>query len=239
MQYKFVEIKLVEDKNNQQYVSTKCVQAGDPNDRGFSLPFFNPQIIGAVKTAINKGEVPSFQLEAEIEPETVALGAVYFRRASDVNGKLLDTPAIDTATNKPAVYRKIRVHTIFQYSMHDAFYVEGERKSMRIMEDVYENGQKVSRPAKAFDLDDFGRPIRKYMNGWSPEERKNQILKTFFILAPQEYQDAAIATEAPAQQQQAPAQEPSLQNAAEGLFGGGQAQQAPAQAANAVDPLAQ
>jgi hypothetical protein len=239
MQYIFNSISLEEDKNGGKYVSTLASLAGDPNDRGFKLPFFNPQIINAVIAAKAKGENPSFQLDAEIEEETVQLGAVYFRRASDANGRLLDTPAIDTATNKPAVYRKIRVHTIFQYSMHDAFYVEGERKGMRIMEDVYENGQKVSRPAKAFDLDDFGRPIRKYMNGWAPEERKNQILKTFFMLAPQEYQDAAVATEAPTQQQ-APAPEPSLQNAAEGLFGGGQAQQGQqAQAANAVDPLAQ
>lgn len=239
MQYIFNSISLVEDKNGGQYVSTLASLAGDPNDRGFKLPFFNPQIINAVIAAKAKGENPSFTLDAEIEEETVQLGAVYFRRASDANGKLLDTPAIDTATNKPALYRKIRVHTIFQYSMHDAFYVEGERKGMRIMEDVYENGQKVSRPAKAFDLDDFGRPIRKYMNGWAPEERKNQILKTFFILAPQEYQDAAVATEAPTQQQQTAQSEPSLQNAAEGLFGGQAQQQQQASAANEVNPLAQ
>ena len=216
MQYNFVEIKLVDDKNSQQYVSTKCVKAGDPNDRGFSLPFFNPQIIGAVKTAINKGETPSFQLEAEIEEETVALGAVYFRRAQAADGKLMDTPATDPATGKPLLYRKLNVHTIFQYAMHDAFYVEGERKGMRIMEDVYENGQKVSRPAKAFDLDDYGKPKRNYMRNWRPEERRDQILKTFFILAPQEYQDAAVSTEAPQTTTAAP--EPSLNDVANGMF---------------------
>lgn len=238
MQYIFNSIQLASDKNGGEYVSTLASKASDPGDRGFKLPFFNPQIINAVKASLAKGEKPSFTLDAEIDEVTVHLGAVYFRRATDQQGHLLDTPAIDPATNKPALYRKIRVHTIFQYAMHDAFYVEGERKGMRIMEDVYENGQRVSRPAKAFDLDDFGRPIRNYMNSWSPEERKNQILQTFFILAPQEYQDAAVATEAPAQQQQAAQPEPSLQNAAEGLFGGPAQPQQQAPAANAVDPLA-
>lgn len=236
MQYNFVEIKLADDKNGQQYVSTKCVKAGDPNDRGFNLPFFNPQIIGGVKTAINKGETPSFQLEAEIEEEAVSLGAVYFRRATSPDGKITDQPALDPSTNKPIPYRKLNVHTIFQYAMHDAFYVEGERKGMRIMEDVYENGQKISRPAKAFDLDDYGKPKRNYMRGWTPEERRDQILKTFFMLAPQEYQDAAAATEAPQGSTAAP--EPSLNDVAAGMFGAAPQQPAPgANAGQVVNPL--
>lgn len=236
MQYNFVEISLADDKNAKQYVKTTCVKAGDPNDRGFNLPFFNPQIIGAVKASIAKGDKPSFQLEAEIEEETVGLGAVYFRRATSPDGKITDQPALDPATNKPIPYRKLNVHTIFQYAMHDAFYVEGERKGMRIMEDVYENGQKISRPAKAFDLDDYGKPKRNYMHGWTPEERRDQILKTFFMLAPKEYQDAAVATEAP--QAAAAAPEPSLSEVAGNMFGPAPQQPAPgANAGQQVNPL--
>lgn len=219
MQYTFTNISLEEDKNGGKFVKTTACRAGDPNDRGFSLPFFNPEIIRSVQQCIAKGETPTFTLPAELEEVTVNCGAVYCRRIQNqgTDGKMIitDQPAKDPETGKPILYKKIRVHTIFQYAMHDAYYVEGERKGMRIMEDSFDvNGKPIKVPAKAFDLDDLGRPVRNYMRGWSPEERKDQILKTFFILADEQYQNQpVIATEQPQQGAQQ-----TLENAAQNLF---------------------
>lgn len=218
MQYKFSSISLAEDINGNQYVSCLASLAGAPNDRGFKLPFFNPEIVSQVKAAISRGEEPTFNLDAEISEETVRLGAVYFRRAQDANGKLLDTPALDTNTNKPALYRTLRVHTIFQYSTHDAYYLEGEKKGMRIMEQTYTaDGKPMMVPAKQFDLDDLGRPIKLYMRGWSKEERRDNILATFFMVAPQEYQ-TQVAPEPEPAPQQAATQQPTLSDTANNLF---------------------
>lgn len=247
MQYNFTNIELADSTNGQLYVKTTAVKAGDPGDRGFSLPFFNPEIIRQVQLCKQQGIPAEFSFNAEIEEQSVPLGAVYFRRATDTNGRPTDQPALDK-NNKPILYRKINVHTIFQYSMHDAFYVEGERKGMRIMENVYENGVLVSKPAKAFDLDDLGRPIKQYMRGWSPEERRDSILATFFMIAPQEYQAQPVAPQAAAE----PEPQQSLQGAVNNLFGPaptpqqapqGAPQPAPQPAvqqpqANAVNPLA-
>lgn len=243
MQYTFTNISLQEDKNGEKFVKTTACRAGDPNDRGFSLPFFNPEIIRSVQQCQVKGETPTFTLPAEIEEVTVNCGAVYCRRVQTQgpNDKMIitDQPAIDQATGKPILYKKIRVHTIFQYSMHDAYYVEGERKGMRIMEDGFDaNGHPIKVPAKAFDLDDLGRPVRNYMRGWSPEERKDQILKTFFILADEQYQNQpVIATEQPQQGAQQ-----TLESAAQNLFqpapGAAPAAQ-PGTATTQPDPLAQ
>lgn len=243
MQYNFTNIELADSQNGQLYVKTTAVKAGDPGDRGFSLPFFNPEIIRQVQLCKQQGVPCEFSFNAEIEEQSVPLGAVYFRRATDANGRPTDQPALDK-NNQRILYKKINVHTIFQYSMHDAFYVEGEKKGMRIMENVYENGVLVSKPAKAFDLDDLGRPIKQYMRGWSPEERRDSILATFFMIAPQEYQTQPVAPQAAPE----PAPEQSLQGAVNNLFGPAPAPQAapqpaPQQAAvqqpqaNAVNPL--
>lgn len=243
MQFTFSSISLAEDINGNTYVSTLASQAGAPNDRGFRLPFFNPQIISQVKAAIARGEEPTFNLDAEISEETVKLGAVYFRRAQDATGKLLDTPALDPKTNKYALYRSIRVHTIFQYSMHDAYYLEGEKKGMRIMEQSYTpDGKPIMVPAKQFDLDDLGRPIKLYMHGWSKEERRDNILDTFFMLAPQEYQTQVAAEPEPSASAAPAAAAPqqSLSDVAQNLFQAPAGAPAAAPAATPqVDPLAQ
>ena len=240
MQYTFSSINLAEDINGGIYVSTLASLAGAPNDRGFKLPFFNPQIISQVKAAIARGEEPSFNLDAEIAEETVKLNAVYFRRAQDANGKLLDTPALDPNTNEPALYRSIRVHTIFQYSMHDAYYLEGEKKGMRIMEQSYTaDGKPIMVPAKQFDLDDLGRPIKNYMRGWSKEERRDSILATFFMLAPQKYQTQVAAEPEPTPQQPAQPQQQTLSDTAQSLFQPAPGAASVQQPTPQVDPLAQ
>lgn len=238
MQYKFTNITLADDASGRKYVKTLASKAGDPDDRGFGLPFFNPEIISSVSKCLNAGEAPAFNLDAEIDEETVVLKQVYFRRATDEHGHVLDTPAINQKTGKPDPVRSLRVHTIYQYSMHDAYYVSGERKGMRIMEDGYDaNGKPCKVPAKAFDFDDNGNQIKLYMRGWAKQERADNILAAFYMVAPPEYQQqiapaATDASEQPAQQ--------SLNDVANGMFQPGPAQQPAAQpAAQQVDPLAQ
>lgn len=249
MQYTFTNIELANDANGNKFVKTTACRDSDASDRGFGLPFFNPEIIASVERCLANGEAPAFNFNAEIEEETVQLKQVYYRRATrvDESGKttILDTPATNPKTGKPDPVRKLRVHTIFQYAMHDAFYVSGERKGMRIMEDGYDaQGRPCKVPAKAFDLDEFGRPIKLYMRGWTPEERRDNILATFFVLAPPEAQQT-IQAAAPEQPVQQPQQ--TLNDVAGGLFQQpGNAAPQPGQqpvaqggAAPQVDPLAQ
>lgn len=239
MQYKFTNISIEQDASGKDYVKTLASKAGDPNDRGFGLPFFNPEIINSVAKSLAEGEVPAFNLDAEIDEETVNLKQVYFRRATDEHGHPLNTPAINAKTGKPDPIRKLRVHTIYQYSMHDAYYVSGERKGMRIMEDGYDaNGKPCKVPAKAFDFDDQGRQIKLYMRNWAPQERADNILEAFYLVAPPEYQQQIT----PAGTESVdPAPQESLSNVASNMFGPAPQQPASPQAGAqpVVDPLAQ
>lgn len=218
MQYTFSEIKLVEiakdkqrDGQNTHYVTAKASRSGDTNDNGFRLNIFNPEIIQAVAKSIADTGQAFFTLDCEIDSEVVNLGQVYCRKGPD--GK----PAINQKTGKIDLYRTIKVHTMFQYQTRPAFVKEGPNKGMRLMQQDYRpDGTPFMRPAVEFILDDLGQPIKQYMTRWSPEERKNDVLAAFFMLAPQQYQQVIqqAAPEAPVQQQ------PDLQAAAASIFGG-------------------
>ena len=253
MKYDFVNCSLQEIKSGRNagevFLQTTAVLAGSNSDTGFKLPFFNPKYIQAARQCVANNMPIAFTFEGEIEERKVNLGAVYVRRATDAQGNITDNVEIDPQTKKPRLYRTLRVHCIFQYSMHDAYYVEGPKKGMRIMEDDYDaNGRPIKVPAKAFDLDDLGQPIKLYMQGWAPEERRDQVLSMFYKLAPEEYQTQTGAETAEQhtdnqQQQQQPGnpfeqmmkQDMQQQGAPQGASQG-----APQQtAANAADPIAQ
>ena len=217
MQYTFSEIKLVEiakekqrDGQNTHYVTAKASRSGDTNDNGFRLNIFNPEIIQAVAKSIADTGQAFFTLDCEIDTEVVNLGQIYCRKGPD--GK----PAINPKTGKIDLYKSIKVHVMYTYQTRPAYVKEGPNKGMRLMQQDYRlDGTPFMRPAIEFILDDMGQPIKQYMTRWSPEERKNDVLAAFFMLAPQQYQQV-IQQAAP----EAPIQKPSLQDAATSIFGG-------------------
>ena len=158
MKYKLVNCKITNDTNGNAFLKTTAVS--DENaDNGFSLPFFNPGFISNARYCIENGlSVDAYMTDylakggAVIEKRTAKLDQVYFRRASDPDGKPTNEPAKDKAT-------------------------------------------------------DAGRPVREYWKGWSLIERRDQILSTFFMLAPAEYQTIAQPQQQAPQQQQAQPQQ--------------------------------
>lgn len=225
MQYTFshIEIKDVPaDKQNggKKYVTALASRVGDTNDNGFRLNIFNPEIVQAAMASYNETGRASFSLDCEIDSETVSLGQVYCRK--DQNGQ----PVVNQKTGKIDLYKSIKVHVMYTYQTRPAFVKEGPNKGMRLMQQDYRlDGTPFMRPAVEFILDDMGQPIKQYMTRWSPEERKNDVLAAFFMLAPAQYQQVIqqAAPEAPIQQQ------PNLQDAAASIFGQPPVQQPPVQ----------
>lgn len=206
MKYKLVNCKIADDANGQAYLKTTAVS--DENaDNGFSLPFFNPGFISNARYCIENGlSVDAYMTDylakggAVIEKRTAKLDQVYFRRASDADGKPTNEPAKDKATGKPITYNSIDVHCIYTCPTEDAF--DPATGIILMEQDFRENGTPFMRPKKKYIMDDAGRPVREYWKGWSLIERRDQILSTFFMLAPAEYQTIAQPQQQGQQQQQ-------------------------------------
>lgn len=208
MKYRLVNCEIKEDANGKPFLSTRAT-SGESNDNGFSLPMFNPEFIAAAKTAVQNDRNVDTDLNqyfqergAIIDKRTAPLGAVYFRR-KEVNGQLTNEPVIDSKTGKPALYKSLDVHVIYTCPTEPAY---DPATGIILNETVYINGVANTRPKMKFVLDEItGKPKKDYWKGWSLEERRDQILSAFYIVAPAEYQ-AISGPETPPVQQPAPAQ---------------------------------
>ena len=225
MKYELVNCKIVSpgtqlangNEAKATYLATTVVS--DENaDNGFSLPFFNPGFIANARYCIENGmSIDAYMTDylekrgARIEKRTAVLDQVYFRRATDANGHLTNEPAKDKTTNKPIPYTKLDVHCIYSNPMEDAF--DPATGIVLMEQDFRENGTPFMRPKRKYILDDAGRPVKEYWKGWSLIERRDQILSTFFMIAPPEYQTIANAQQN--QQQPAPEQQQQQQQAPE------------------------
>ena len=192
MKYKLVNCKIAEGTNGSVYLATMAVSERN-TDNGFSLPMFNPGFIAAARECI-QNELPLDKYitdyfnsnNAVIEDRTVKLGAVYFRREQDENGKVKDTPVVDKATGKPIPYDSVNLHCIYSLPTEDAY---DPATGTILTETVYINGVANTRPKRKYVLDEAtGKPKKEYWQGWSAQERRDQVLKMFYILAPREYQ---------------------------------------------------
>ena len=192
MKYKLVNCKIAEGTNGSVYLATTAVSERN-TDNGFSLPMFNPGFIAAARECI-QNELPLDKYITEyfnsnnavIEDRTVKLGAVYFRREQDENGKVKDTPVVDKATGKPIPYDSVNLHCIYSLPTEDAY---DPATGTILTETVYINGVANTRPKRKYVLDEAtGKPKKEYWQGWSAQERRDQVLKMFYILAPREYQ---------------------------------------------------
>lgn len=193
MKYELVNCKIAEGSNGSAYLATTAVSERN-SDNGFSLPMFNPGFIAAARDCIQR-ELPLdkyitsyFQSRgAVIEDRTVKLGAVYFRREADHNGKLTDLPVKDKTTGKPIPYSSLNIHCIYSMPMEDAY---DPATGIVLMEQDYrEDGTPYMRPKRKYVMDEAtGKPKKEYWQGWSAPERRDQVLSVFYMLAPKEYQ---------------------------------------------------
>lgn len=206
MKYELVNCHLVEEGqtvgDNKQakatYLATTAVSARN-SDNGFSLPMFNPGFIAAARQCIqqeldlDKMLTQYFQEKgAIIEDRTVQLQAVYFRR-KEVNGKLTNEPT-KGKDGKPQLYRSLNLHCIYSMPMEDAYDKDGVILMEQDFKEVRNTDGTISaipfmRPKRKYVLDELtGKPRKEYWQGWSPTERRDQVLSMFYMLAPQQYQ---------------------------------------------------
>lgn len=232
MKYELVNCKIVtegDEVNGRHaqatYLATTAVSERN-SDNGFSLPMFNPSFIAAARYCIqNELSIDKYLTDflnskgAVIEERTVKLPSVYFRRAQGTDGKLLNEPVKDKNTGKPIPYDSLRIHCIYSMPMEDAY--DPVTGVILMEQDYRENGTPFMRPKRKYIMDEAtGRPKREYWQGWSAIERRDQILASFYMPAPPEYQTiTGPEVQQPAQQSQ---QQP------------GQAQQNPF---NNIDPV--
>lgn len=224
MKYELVNCHLVEEgqdvngkKAKALYLATTAVSARN-SDNGFSLPMFNPGFIIAARQCIqqeldlDKMLTQYFQEKgAIIEDRTVQLSAVYFRR-KEVNGKLTNDYTVGK-DGKPQLYTSLNLHCIYSMPMEDAYDKDGVILMEQDFKEVRNPDGTITaipymRPKRKYVLDELtGRPKKEYWQGWSPTERRDQVLSMFYMLAPKEYQGIT----GPEIQQQPPVQ-PQQQN---------------------------
>lgn len=208
MKYELVNCHLVEvgqvidettgRQAQSSYLATTAVSARNA-DNGFSLPFFNPGFIAAARQCVQQEmdldkALTQFLEEkgAVIEDRTVQLQQVYCRRA-EVNGKLTNEPVKDKS-GKPIVYTSLNLHCIYSMPMEDAY----DKDGVILMEQDYKQVTNADgsvtaipymRKKRKYVLDETtGKPRRDYWQGWSPVERRDQVLNMFYMLAPKEFQ---------------------------------------------------
>lgn len=168
----------------EEYVLATLVDLSNPNDAGRKVALFNPNDVMKVMNAASTGEECDLVEGRLIDIETVSLGANYWHFQEVQGQRVYDTDA----TGKRKVYNTMRVLTMYSTKKHIRVDADGNI--------VYIPG--TTTPAECFEMQN-GRIKRYYADGWSPENRRDSMLKTFYELATAAQQPA---TQQPVEQPQ-------------------------------------
>ena len=226
--YQIIGAKLSEEKiksgsnAGENYLLLRVKKLGDTQNDGREVPVFAKDFIREFNQAGMEGREPDWDKclgGAVFDSEEISLGGLFHHFSMD-NGQKKYT--VDAAGN-PVIYSKIKVLVLWQPRMVPTLDQNGLPKFLGF--NPVTGDPVYAPPHMETYLDEktgVWLPKRYYLDGWSPEERRDNALKTFFekIGAAQTIEEPAASgftleapqpAQQPAQATVQPMQQPAVQ----------------------------
>lgn len=213
----------------KHYLIATVKECGNINDNGREVNIFAQDFVAEFNAAKNEDRDPDWDKVmngAVFDKESIDLGGIYHHFSYDASGNKVYT--LDEAGN-PRPYTSMRPLVLFKAEMQETFDENGMPKFLGFNPVTGEPVYAPPHPVTVQGADGIWRIKRLYIDGWSPQDRRDQALQQFFEKvgnraefeapaasgftleapqpAPQSAQQPAQATVQPIQQ---PAQQPVI-----------------------------